>query len=225
MMKGVFITFEGPEGGGKSTHVAGLARRLRDLGYDVVTTREPGGTPAGEAIRDVIQHDKRSENLSPATETLLFLASRAQLVQTVILPALKKGCCVISDRFADSTIAYQGYGRGMDVQSLFRLNKFATGAAVPDLTLLLDLDVKRGFMRLQERNRKNNARHDRIERESLLFHEKVRRGYLKLAEKWPGRFRIVDAGQSMKQVEESIWAVVRKRLGRLRKRRKAGYVQ
>ncbi|OGV60186.1 MAG: dTMP kinase [Lentisphaerae bacterium RIFOXYA12_FULL_48_11] len=214
-MKGLFITFEGPEGGGKSTHAARLALRLRDLGYDVVATREPGGTPAGEAIRNVIQHDQRSANLSSETETLLFLASRAQLVRSIILPALKKGCCVICDRFTDSTIAYQGYGRGLDIQSLFRLNKFATGESVPDLTLLLDLDVKSGFMRLRERNRKNNAGHDRIERESMMFHEKVRRGYLKLAGKWPRRFRIIDAAQSMKQVEESIWAVVCKRLGRL----------
>ncbi len=117
-MKGLFITFEGPEGSGKSTHAAALARRLRSLGFDVVLTREPGGTPAGEAIRNVIQHDKRSENLSSEAETLLFLASRAQLVRTVILPALEKGCCVISDRFADSTVAYQGYGRGLDVEAL-----------------------------------------------------------------------------------------------------------
>lgn len=223
-MKGLFITFEGPEGGGKSTHVARLAKRLCDLGYKVVTTREPGGTPVGEAIRDVIQHDKRSENLSSETETLLFLASRAQLVQTVIRPAMAKGCCVISDRFADSTIAYQGYGRGMDVKSLLRLNKFATGETVPDLTLLLDVDVKRGFMRLRERNRKNNAGHDRIERESLMFHEKVRKGYLKLAGKWPGRFRIIDAGRNVDQVAESIWAVVCKRLGKLWKPHKAGSV-
>jgi len=223
-MKGLFITFEGPEGGGKSTHVARLAQRLRHLGYDVVTTREPGGTPAGEAIRDVIQHDKRSENLSSETETLLFLASRAQLVQSVILPALKKGNCVISDRFSDSTIAYQGYGRGMNVQALFMLNKFATGSVSPDLTLLLDINVKRGFMRLRKRNRKNNASHDRIERESLMFHEKVRGGYLKLAGKWSKRYRIIDAGQSMKQVEKSIWAVVCKRLGKLRRRLKAVYV-
>jgi len=137
-MKGLFITFEGPEGSGKSTHVARLAKRLKKSGYEVLMTREPGGTIAGEAIREVLQYDRRGEQVSPETETLLFIASRAQLVRTIIMPALKRGVCVICDRFADSTIAYQGYGRGLDVSSLVKLNDFAINGAVPDLTILLD---------------------------------------------------------------------------------------
>ena len=215
MKKGLFITFEGPEGSGKSTHIAKLAARLRGIGYKVVMTREPGGTPAGEAIRHVLQHDMRGENMSPEAETLLFLASRAQLVRRVILPELRKGACVISDRFADSTIAYQGYGRGLNVDDLLRLNRFAVGEAVPDITILLDVDVERGFTRLKERNRKKKASHDRIERENILFHRKVREGYLKLARKWPKRFCVVDANGGLNEVEDAVWAVVGKKVANL----------
>lgn len=211
-MRGLFITFEGPEGSGKSTQVERLAARLRGAGREVLSTREPGGTPAGEAIRDILQHDRRGEGISAETETLLFLASRAQLVRSVIIPALKRGVCVICDRFADSTIAYQGYARGMDVESLIVLNGFAVGAAVPDLTILLDLDVKLGFTRLQERNRRKKTSHDRIEREAMGFHRKVRRGYLELAARWPKRFRVIDAGRVEDDVEKDVWNVVRKRL-------------
>jgi dTMP kinase len=217
-MSGLFVTFEGPEGSGKSTHVARLAKRLKNSGYEVVITREPGGTVAGEAIREVLQYDKRGEHVSPETETLLFMASRAQLVRTIIIPALKRGACVICDRFADSTIAYQGYGRGLDVASLVKLNEFAINDAVPDLTILLDLDVKRGFQRLKDRNRKKKTSHDRFEREHITFHQKVRTGYLKLAGKWPKRFRIIDADRSLETVDKSIWEVVEKRLGKISKR-------
>jgi dTMP kinase len=193
-MKGLFISFEGPEGSGKSTQVARLVSRLRKMKRSVVATREPGGTRVGEAIRDVLQHDSRGEEMSPETETLLFVASRAQLVRSVIMPALKKGAFVICDRFADSTIAYQGYGRGLSVEGLKKLNSFAVGETVPDLTILLDLDVRLGFQRLKGRNRKRKTSHDRIERERMVFHRKVRNGYLKLARMSPVNYRIVDAG-------------------------------
>jgi len=215
-MRGIFITFEGPEGSGKSTHVKRLAGKLRAMGRKVVTMREPGGTPVGEAIRHVLQHDGRGAGMSPKTEALLFMASRAHLVQEKILPALEKGACVISDRFGDSTIAYQGFGRRLDVQALIDFNAFVVNGAVPDLTILLDLDVRRGFERLAERNRIKKESPDRIEREQISFHRRVRKGYLALAGKWPGRFRVIDADRDIAAVDQAIWEAVKRKLGRIR---------
>ena len=220
--RGIFITMEGPEGSGKTTHIARLAEKLRGLGCEVLTTREPGGTPAGEAIRDVLQHDKRGEAMSAQTETLLFMASRAQLVRGVIMPALARGAIVISDRFADSTIAYQGYGRGQDIEALQTLSEFAVDGAEPDLTLLLDLDVRRGFERLTKRYGNGKGGHDRIERENMAFHRRVRKGYLALAGRAPRRFRIIDADRGLEEVADAIWNVVRKVAEKRIGRRKAG---
>lgn len=192
-MRGIFITFEGIEGCGKTTQAGRLAAHLRDRGHEVLAVREPGGTDVGETIRDMLKHDPSGEALVSETETLLFSASRAQLVRTVIVPALERGTTVVCDRFFDSTTAYQGYGRGLDVDAILRLNSFTADGAVPDITILLDVDVEEGFSRLKERHDGNGTGHDRIERETADFHEKVRAGYLELAQKWPERFHVVNS--------------------------------
>lgn len=208
MRAGRFITFEGPEGGGKTTQAKRLLARLREAGRDVLYTREPGGTPTGEAIRGILQHDKAGEPLCDETEVFLFAASRAQLVRSVILPALERGTIVVCDRFADSTTAYQGYGRGFPVEQMLAINAFAIGDAVPDVTLLLDVPVNLGFQRIAERQRQLFEGADRIEREARAFHERVRNGYLELAQKWPNRFRCVEAARTPDEVEQSIWEIV-----------------
>jgi dTMP kinase len=208
-MQGFFITFEGPEGCGKSTQIAMLAERLRASGpTEVVTTREPGGTPAGEAIRGILQHDTAGSDICAAAETLLFEASRAQLVQRVIRPALDRGAIVLCDRFADSTTAYQGYGRGFAIDALLQLHEFALDGTWPDITLLLDLDVEQGFRRLQARSG-GAAGLDRMERESHEFHQRVVDGFRALAGRWPERFRRVDAAGSVDSVHEAIWTIVK----------------
>ena len=208
-MKGFFISFEGPEGSGKSTHAARLAERLRREGREVVQTREPGGTPTGEAIRHLLQHDAASAGLAPTTELLLFAASRAQLVADVIRPALARGACVVCDRFADSTTAYQGYGRGLDRAQILKLNALAVGDTMPDITILLDVDVPEALRRLRERNVKQRRSDDRFEREAAAFHERVRRGYLNLARRWPQRFRVVDSSGTIETVDAAVWQAVR----------------
>lgn len=207
--RGKFITFEGPEASGKSTHIRRLADHLKAAGKDVLVTREPGGTPTGEAIRGILQHDHTGEPIMPAAETLLFEACRAQLVGRVIVPALEKGTWVLCDRFADSTTAYQGYGRGFDVAAILALNQFAVQGCEPDLTILLDVEAGAGLKRATRRNREQNTGEDRFEREALAFHERVRAGYLKLAQRWPGRIRVVDTAADIQVVEETIWKIVR----------------
>jgi len=211
-MRGVFITFEGPEGSGKSTQARCLADSLRDMGHDVLITREPGGTPTGEAIRDILQHDASGEPIAPECEVLLFTASRAQLVRRVILPALERGVIVLCDRFADSTVCYQGYGRGFDVERMIDINAFAIGEAVPDMTLLLDIDVGRGLRRIEERNAAARVGRDRFEREDIRFHEKVRRGYLELAARWPERYRVVNTDREQDAVAADILELVQSHL-------------
>lgn len=213
MDAGKFITLEGPEGGGKSTQARHLAARLSRAGMEVVSVREPGGTRAGELIRDILQHDKAAESIPPNTEALLFNASRAQLVHHVIRPALRRGAWVVCDRFADSTTVYQGYGRGLDIETLLRLNAFAVGEIVPDLTLVLDLPVEIGFERLQARMAGGGGGHDRIEREDLDFHRRIRNGYLELARQDPNRFRVVDASADIEAVALAIRTVVNDVLG------------
>jgi dTMP kinase len=205
---GKFITFEGPEGGGKSTQIRRLAERLKAQGHAVLTTREPGGTPTGEAIRGILQHDHAGEPICPEAELLLFEASRAQLVNHVILPALKKGLWVLCDRFIDSTTAYQGYGRGFDLQAILDINTFAVGGCLPDLTLLLDIETQTGMKRLTLRNREQKTTHDRFEREQVEFHERVRTGYLQLARRWPERIQVIDSMHAEAVVEAAIWNVV-----------------
>jgi len=202
-MRGRFITLEGPEGSGKSTQARWLVERLKQEGVSVIHTREPGGTPLGEAIRGLLQHDTAGEAPAPRAELLLFEASRAQLVSRVILPALEAGTWVVCDRFADSTTAYQGYGRGLDMKMVLALNAAAVGDAVPDLTLLLDVDVSDGFRRTEQRSGR-----DRFEREELAFHEAVRRGFLELAARCPRRIRVVRTEREPEATRAEIWKTV-----------------
>lgn len=208
MRTGRFITFEGPEGSGKTTQAKRLLARLRQSGRDVLYTREPGGTPTGEAIRDILQHDKAGEPICDEAEVFLFAASRAQLVRRIILPALENGTVVVCDRFADSTTAYQGFGRGFPVEQMLSINSFAIDGAQPDATLLLDVPIGVGFQRLAERQRELFEASDRIEREEREFHERVRQGYLNLARRWPERFHVIDATQGADEIERLVWEVV-----------------
>ncbi|MEI6970147.1 MAG: dTMP kinase [bacterium] len=208
MKRGTFITFEGMEGSGKSTQVAILSDRLKAAGRGVVLTREPGGTAAGEAIRKIVKGEGEEMAICPETEMLLFAASRAQLVREVILPALKRGDVVVSDRFADSTTVYQGIARGLDTGDIAALNRLVMSKAVPDITILLDVEVGLGLKRVHRRSKKSRGRSDRIERENAMFHKKVRDGYRQLARKSSGRIRVVDGARSQELVARSVWEIV-----------------
>ncbi|HOE36618.1 MAG TPA: dTMP kinase [Kiritimatiellia bacterium] len=208
MERGKFITFEGPEGAGKSTQAAMLIAKLEAHGIEVIYTREPGGTKLGEAIRGILQYNAANEDPCPESEVLLFEASRAQLVRHVIDPALARGAWVLCDRFADSTTAYQGFGRGFPVDLMETINRFAIGSAVPDMTILLDVNVSLGMQRCAKRQVGQKIKYDRIESEALAFHEKVRQGYLELARRYPERFRKVDAMRLPEPIAEDIWKLV-----------------
>jgi dTMP kinase len=202
----MFITLEGPEGSGKTTQLPGLAEYLRTQGYDVITTREPGGTSISEQIRTIL-HNLENKEMKPRTEILLFQASRAQLVEQVIRPHLNKGGVILSDRYADSTLAYQGYGHQIDIESLRVLVTFATGGLKPDLTILMDLDVETGLQRKELKGEWN-----RLDAYDLDFHHRVRQGYLQLVKDEPERWVVVDASQSPKTVQEDLRNVVDERL-------------
>ena len=208
MARGRLITFEGPEGAGKSTQAALLISKLEARGIEVVYTREPGGTKLGEAIRGILQYNAAGEDPCPESEVLLFEASRAQLVRHVIQPALARGAWVLCDRFADSTTAYQGFGRGFSVELMETINRFAIGSAVPDMTILLDVNVSLGMQRCAKRQIGQKVQHDRIESEALEFHEKVRQGYLDLARRFPERFRKVDAMRLAEPIAADVWKLV-----------------
>ncbi|NQT92280.1 MAG: dTMP kinase [Lentisphaerae bacterium] len=212
-MRGVFITLEGPEGSGKTTQSAKLVEHLRSMSREVVSMREPGGTPTGEAIREILQHNSAGEAIALETEVLLFAASRAQLVRKILLPALERGACVVCDRFSDSTLAYQGYGRGFDLEQMIAINSFATAGIQPDVTVLLDLDIATGFDRLLKRNEAEHRDRDRFEKEEVSFHESVRAGYLELAKRWPKRFVVVSSLGEVDAVAGEIWDVLAPRLG------------
>jgi dTMP kinase len=202
----MFITFEGPDGSGKSCQMPLLADFLRQTGYSVFTTREPGGTPIGEEIRKIISNLKHTDML-PRTEILLFQASRAQLVEKVILPHIHSSEIVLCDRYADSTLAYQGYGYQLNLDQLRNLINFATGGLKPDLTLLLDIDVEEGL-----RRRAKGGEWNRLDAYQLDFYQRVRRGYYTLVEAEPERWQIIDAGQPIEAVQSAIRAVVLKKL-------------
>jgi len=193
---GIFITFEGSEGSGKSTQIRMLAAAFSQAGREPLLVREPGGTPAGEIIRHLLQHAPEGGTLTPEAELLLFAASRAQLVREVIRPALAGGRVVISDRFHDSTTVYQGVARRIAPAETARINAFAVGDRLPDITFLLDVD--RATARRRMRKRTRDA--DRIERESEEFFAAVRRGYLDLASRETGRIRVIDATESPEHI-------------------------
>ena len=211
--RGKLITFEGIEGSGKSTHARLAAEALRSAGCEVVQVREPGGTRLGEAIRLILSRKGGAEKIAPRAEMLLFMASRAQLVQSVILPALTRGAHVVCDRFADSTAAYQGYARGCDLQLIRKINAFAVQSLVPDLTILLDLEVGAGFRRRHARNRRQGTARDRIESEGMDFHRRVRLGYLDLAGRAPGRFAVINAARPVGRVHAEVWRAVQNATG------------
>lgn len=197
----MFITFEGIEGSGKGTAIEGLVKWLKKAGREVLLTREPGGSPLGGDIRSMLLHVKNN-NLSPFAELFLYLADRAQHVSQVVQPAIDAGKVVISDRFADSTIVYQGYGRGLPLQTLYTLNHIAVGGVWPDLTIVLDLPAKVGLGRARARNKEQGLEESegRFEAEALEFHDKIREGYLDWAGKHPERIRVVDAGGAPEEV-------------------------
>lgn len=196
MKKGIFITFEGTEGCGKSTQALLLADYLRGLGWEVLLTREPGGTGLGERLRGVLLGSP--EALAPVTELLLFAADRAQHVEEVIRPALEAGKAVVCDRYSDSTFAYQHFGRGLPLEAVEAVCRVATGGVVPDLTFVLDVPVEEGLARARGR-----GLFDRFEDAELAFHERVREGYLELARREPGRVRVVASG-TVDEVAEDV---------------------
>ncbi len=198
----MFITFEGPEGSGKSSQLPALAEFLETLGYKVVRTREPGGTKIGDQIREVLVRMENAD-LHPRTEILLFLAARAQLVEELIIPSLEEGKVVLCDRYGDSTLAYQGYGHGLDMDRLRSMLQFATAGLKPDLTILLDVDVLTGLKRKKAKDEWN-----RLDAFELSFHERVRTGYHELAAEEPDRWRIVDASESAECVQTEIRKLV-----------------
>lgn len=209
----MFITLEGPEGSGKSSQIPALAEWLREQGYDVYTTREPGGTLIGDQIRQVL-HDLENTAMHPRTEILLFLAARAQHVEEVMRPKLEKNTIVVCDRYADSTLAYQGYGHGVDLGMLKKLLDFSTGGLYPDLTILLDLDVEKGL----DRRKQSGGEWNRLDAYTLAFHKRVREGYLTLAANEPQRWRIVDAAQPKKNVQESLRQIILVEMERFREK-------
>ena len=208
-MRGKFISFEGPEGGGKSTHVAALAETLRAEGKSVLVTREPGGTRLAELIRGLVREELEDPPVTRA-EVLLFLASRAQVVANVIKPALARGEWVLCDRFSDSTFAYQGYGRGIDVQLLKNFNDFVTEGLVPDLTILLDVPPEVSRTRLAARQASTADTGDRIEAAGEMFHRRLREGFLDLAKAEPKRFTVIDASKSIDKVAAAVQKTVQR---------------
>ncbi len=208
---GFFITIEGPEGSGKSTLTKGIIEFLKNKGYEVVYSREPGGTGVGESIRDILLTS--SKEMDPMTEVFLFLAARRENVSKNILPALRDGKVVVCDRYTDSTSAYQGYGRGLNIKLLGRLNKIATSGIKPDITLFVDIDPETGFQRISRKNL------DRIEKENLDFHRRVREGYLKIAKIASKRVKVLDGTLNPEKLLEVAISLVLKRMeekGKLR---------
>jgi len=207
-MRGLFITFEGTEGSGKTTQISLLAEHLRSLGHTVRTTREPGGTPIGEEIRHTLKHSSSNEAMTPEAELLLMNASRAQLVREVIRPALDGGEIVLCDRFYDSTIAYQGYGRGLDLSTVKAMIDAAVGDTRPDLTLLMVVAHKVSAERLLARQATLPFMRDRIEEADRSFFDRVAKGYQAIAAAEPNRVRQIDANVPSERIEAVIWELV-----------------
>lgn len=201
----LFITFEGPDGSGKTTQIRLLAQSLAERGYQALITREPGGTPIGNAVRTILLSPEYGE-MSPRTEALLYIAARAQIVHEVIRPTIAQGTIVLCDRFGDSTLAYQGYGHGQDVDELRTIINFATGGLRPDLTLYLDVDVSTGLQRKQPNL------WDRVEAYDIAFHENVRAGYRALIAADPERWAVIDGEESIEVIHQQVLAHVLERL-------------
>jgi dTMP kinase len=209
-----FISLEGGEAVGKSTQIERLSKRLTSLGHKVVVTREPGGTPLGESIRHLLKHAPEGRGMTPYTELLLFLASRAELVRKVIMPALDQGVWVLSDRFLDSTTVYQGAGRQLPAEIVERVNAFAVGPNVPGLTLVLDLEPEAARERQIRRSHPpGSGAFDRMEAEPLDFFERVRAGYFAVADAHPARVKIISAGGTSDETADSIWKEVSRAYG------------
>jgi len=202
----MFITLEGPEGSGKTSQMPRLAKYLRSKGYEVITTREPGGTPISDQVRDILISMKNT-GMEPRTEILLFLAARAQLVEELIKPALQSGKIVLCDRYGDSTLAYQGYGHKLDLDTLKRMLAFATDGLKPDLTIYLDLDVETGLQRKIKKDEWN-----RLDAYEVAFHQRVRNGYHQLLAEEPQRWVLIDASQSLADVQKQMRTIVMERL-------------
>ncbi|TJY38596.1 dTMP kinase [Cohnella pontilimi] len=208
MAGGTFITFEGGDGSGKTTLIRSLMDRLERNGREVVVTREPGGSPIAEAIREVILHVDNTA-MDPLTEALLYAASRRQHLAEKVLPALARGAVVVCDRFVDSSLVYQGYARGLGIDSVWEINRFATEGRMPDLTLYLDLDPQIGLSRIEASGRRQP---DRLDLEGLDFHTRVREGYRQVAAMFPERIVMLDASGDPGPLKEQVWKLVSARL-------------
>lgn len=202
----MFITLEGPEGSGKTSHIPYLVEYLREKGFSVFPTREPGGTSIGEQIREVL-HSLKNTEMHARTETLLYQAARAQFVEQIVRPRLALGEIVLSDRYADSTLAYQGYGHQQDLEQVRALIRYATGGLVPDLTVLLDVDVETGLKRKKKADEWN-----RLDAYTVEFHQRVRAGYLEMVRQEPGRWAVVDASQGWDEVQDSLRKIMLERI-------------
>jgi dTMP kinase len=202
----MFITLEGPEGSGKTSHIPHLVEFLREKGYTVFPTREPGGTSIGEQVREIL-HSLKNTEMHPRTETLLYQAARAQFVEQVIRPRLALGEIVLSDRYADSTLAYQGYGHQQDLEQVRLLIHYATGGLVPDLSILMDVDVEVGLGR-----KTKSSEWNRLDAYTVEFHQRVRAGYLQIVKDEPGRWVTVDAGRRWEHVQQDLRQVILKKL-------------
>jgi dTMP kinase len=206
-MRGRFITFEGPEGSGKSTQLRMLAARLRSQGNKVFETAEPGGTPIGVQIRRVLL-DAQNKEMCPTAELLLMFACRAQNIDQWILPALAEGQIVLSDRFTDSTLVYQGIARGLGTEVVYEVDRIACRGLVPDLTLIIDVDTEVGLRRAHSRNRRTQDVETRLDEQAIEFHRKVRDAYHQLASDEPKRIRLIDGGQDENAVARAVWEAV-----------------
>lgn len=201
-MKGLFISMEGPDGSGKSTQIDLLKKYFNDKGIECIITREPGGTNISEKVRGIIL-DKNNSEMDYMTELLLYASARAQLVAEVIIPALNEGKCVISDRFVDSSAVYQGIARGLGIETVYEVNKYATRGRFPDKTFLLDLPAEAGIAR-----KKKQAELDRLESEKLEFHQRVAEGYREMAARYPERIVKLDATKTVEEIHEAIISVI-----------------
>ena len=206
---GMFISFEGSEGSGKSTQIARLLQHFQLVGREVVATREPGGTATGEQIRNIVIHNHGGDEMCPEAELLLYTAARAQVVREIIAPALARGAVVVSDRFLDSSTVYQGIARDLPQELVEQVNRFAVGHVLPDLTVLIDVPTEVSLARMQ---RRATDLPDRMERETAAFFRKVREGYLRVAAQHPGRIVVFDGTKSADALEQEIWAAVAARL-------------